>query len=68
MIIDTFNVFKHATDIYRIVFSLRNLKYFKFSANNANLFISLPIPTDQESSPIEYLTGVAAAYAGKSGK
>jgi len=55
LIIDTFNVLKHPTDIYRIVFSLRNLKYFKFSANNANLFISLSIPSDQESSPIQYL-------------
>ncbi|CAF4733727.1 unnamed protein product, partial [Rotaria sp. Silwood2] len=36
-------------------FNLPVLKYFKFSTNNSNLFISLPIRTDQQYSSIEYL-------------
>jgi len=53
--VDTFNVMKRATDIYRIVFTLPMLNYFNFKTNNSVLLISLPTPTDQQYSPIKYL-------------
>ncbi|CAF3984965.1 unnamed protein product, partial [Rotaria sordida] len=53
--INTFNILKYSTDIYRIVFNLPLLKYFKFSTNNSDLFISLPSRTDEQNSSIKYL-------------
>jgi hypothetical protein len=46
---------KDLTDIYRIVLTLPVLKYYKISAFNSDLSISLPISTNQQPSTIEYL-------------
>jgi hypothetical protein len=46
---------KDLTDIYRIVLTLPVLKYYKISAINSDLSISLPISINQQPSTIEYL-------------
>ncbi|CAF2662233.1 unnamed protein product [Rotaria sp. Silwood2] len=53
--INNFNILKYSTDIYRIVFNLPLLKYFKFSTSNSDLLISLPTRTDEQYSSIKYL-------------
>jgi hypothetical protein len=55
LILDIPDIKKQVTNVYRIVLSLPMLEYFKFTTDNSNSFISLPIPTDQQYSPIKAL-------------
>jgi hypothetical protein len=55
LILDIPDIKKQITNIYRIVLSLPMLEYFKFTTDHSNSFVSLPIPTDQQYSPIKAL-------------
>jgi hypothetical protein len=55
LILNIPDIKKQITNVYRIVLKLPMLEYFKFNAQNSNSFISLPIPTDQQYSPIKAL-------------
>ncbi len=43
------------TDIYRIIFTLPMLKYYEIFVNYTETSVSLPIATNKQFSPIEYL-------------
>jgi len=43
------------TDTYELIFALPVLKYCKFATGDEDLTVSLPIATNQQFTPIEYL-------------
>jgi hypothetical protein len=49
------NDFRNLTDIYRLIFNLPMLKYYKFSTGNEDFSVSLPIATNEQVTSIEYL-------------
>ncbi|CAF3194320.1 unnamed protein product, partial [Rotaria sp. Silwood2] len=53
--IETSNVIEKINDIYRLIFVLPKLKYYRISCNSHHQSITLPLAMNNQFSPIEYL-------------
>ena len=53
--IETSDIKEIITDIYRLIFILPKLKYYRFSSSDYNLSITLPMVMNNQFSSIEYL-------------
>ncbi|CAF1443219.1 unnamed protein product [Rotaria sordida] len=54
--IKTCNSYKSLNDIYRLIFTLPTLKWFRFIFHRKNSFFSLPMAINNQRSTIEYLS------------